>query len=57
MSKEIEGVLLSAIVYIESGNIKGGVEQIGEAIRLIENDRLKQNTKKKNMVKRSKRVD
>ena len=52
MTKEIEGKLIGALVYLESGNYQGVKEQIEEVIHLFEIDRQ---TKEKDMVRQPKK--
>lgn len=57
MTKEIEGKLVAALVYLESKNYQAVKEQIEEVIRLFEYDRLKKSTKEENLVRQQKGRD
>jgi len=57
MSKDIEGKLVMTLVYLESGNYEAVKNEIEEVIKLYENDRLKNTTEKKDLVRLPKRVN
>jgi len=57
LTKEIEGKLIAALVYLESGNYQGVKEQIEEVVELFEIDRLKKSKEDKTVVRRPKRGD
>lgn len=57
LDKKIEGLLITAIVYIENGNPRAAVEQIGEAVKVLEYDRLKESKKNPTMVRQRKDGD
>ena len=57
MTDKVEGLLIAAIVYIEAGNPKAAVDQIAEAVKALEYDRLKEFKKKPTLVRQRKNRD